>query len=73
MGKLTDLTREQRFLLEWLAKEDSSALGECEGSALNTLIERGYATIGPMPDGHPRQYARVKVTETGFEMLKQER
>lgn len=32
-------------LLQWLAKEDCSAFGECCGSTLNSLVLQGKAQI----------------------------
>jgi hypothetical protein len=52
----------ERFLLEWLSKEDTSALGECKGSALSQLIEHGYARIINPTAG---DYARVMLTDVG--------
>jgi len=53
------------FLLEWLAKEETSALGECDGKALERLVERGFAVITPPPCGKDRLYSRVSLTDKG--------
>lgn len=53
------------FLLEWLSKEDSSAYGECRGEALDRLIGKGFAEVGPTPPGLDKNYARVRLTEAG--------
>lgn len=37
------LTKAQRFLLEWLSREDWSAYGECCGRDLDHLLREGLA------------------------------
>lgn len=54
-------------LLEWLAREDSSALGECKGAALDVLIDYGLATI---IDPQRGDFARVRVTAEGHAELR---
>ena len=61
------LTSQEKFLLEWLGKEDNSAYGECYGSALNVLINCGLAQTSETP---PSDYSRVSLTDAGFVMLK---
>lgn len=67
--KLTDLTSQEKFLLEWLGKEDSSALGECEGQSLTVLTNLGLASIGATPLGRHPHYSRVALTEAGRALL----
>jgi hypothetical protein len=62
------LTSGERFLLEWLAKEDSSALGECEGADLAHLEQMALVVIQPV-EGKHRHYSRVSVTEPGLAAL----
>ncbi len=62
------LTAEEFFILHWLAKEVSSAYGECCGKSLDTLIKRGFAKTGP--PGDPAPYHRVSLTEAGFAEVK---
>jgi len=57
------LSGEERLLLKWLSKEDSSAYGECSGYALNTLINTGLAQANENP---PSDYARVSLTRAGW-------
>ncbi len=61
------LSHPEAFLLRWLAREDTSALGECSGAVLEVLFERGLAGIvspGPVND-----YSRVAVTDAGWKVL----
>lgn len=64
------LSDEEFFVLDWLGRDDSSALGECNGAGLSGLIDKGLAEIGPQPKYHtdPR-YRRVWVTEAGRSRL----
>ncbi|GAA5544237.1 MULTISPECIES: hypothetical protein [Hyphomicrobiales] len=57
------------FLLVWLSKEESSAYGECRGEALDRLIAKGFAEVGPTPPGRDKNYARVRLTDAGREAL----
>lgn len=65
------LTRSQRFVLEWLSKADSSALGECKGADLDELVSRGLAWIAPIADGADRDYARVSITVLGASVARE--
>ncbi len=56
------LTSEERFVLDWLAKEDFSLFGECEGQALTVLINCGLAEVTEKERGG---WAKVAVTEAG--------
>lgn len=64
-GVSEPLTSQERFLLEWLGKEESSALGECSGCDLDVLINRGFAVIAPAPEGQHRHFGRVSLTDAG--------
>lgn len=65
--KKPQLTSMERFLLEWLSKDDSSNLyGECEGQALDVLVNLGLAKIGPTPAGRHPHYRRVSLTDAGI-------
>ncbi len=59
------LTKDERLVLEWLAKEDSSAYGECHGAALDGLVEKGFAILHRDRLGRGKEYDRVTVTESG--------
>lgn len=63
------LTEHERFLLEWLAKENASPYGECRGKALDRLVALGLAWIAPVPDGVDSNYADVSVTVAGRKAL----
>ncbi|QXV73549.1 hypothetical protein [Rhizobium phage RHph_X2_30] len=62
---LPTLTSGERSLLEWLSKEESSSLGECDGGDLTHLVQLGLAEIGQSPPGMHRHYSRVRLTEAG--------
>lgn len=61
------LSQSERFLLEWLSKEDFSQFGECKGADLIALTYHGFAQIGPIPLGcTDPNYRLVSLTEAGF-------
>jgi hypothetical protein len=60
--RVEGLTKAQRFVLEWLSKEDSSAYGECRGSDLDALLSAGLAKVRNRERG---DYARVELTDAG--------
>lgn len=62
------LTDDQRFVLQWLAIEDESALGECRGAALSTLVAKGFAEISNAARG---DWAGVSITPRGLDALAQ--
>lgn len=64
------LTSEERFLLEWLSKEDFSSHGECRGSALSALVNYGLAHVGKDAGDRGEDYAPVSLTEAGRALLK---
>lgn len=59
------MTKEELFVLDWLGKEDTSAYGECKGSALDALVVAGLAQVGPSQAGRSDDYRRVWLTEAG--------
>lgn len=61
-SKEDELSKDEHMVLAWLAKEDSSALGECQGETLHKLIARGFAAI---------EGDRVYATDAGLAWLKQ--
>lgn len=65
------LTSQEKFLLDWLSKEDFSSYGECEGSSLNVLINCGLAQVGRDAAGRGGSYAPVSLTEAGWALLRQ--
>lgn len=60
-SKEDELSKDEHMVLAWLAKEDSSALGECQGETLDKLIARGFAAI---------EGDRVYATDAGLAWLK---
>lgn len=65
---MAKLGKNEWFLLEWLSKEDSSAYGECNGPALDKLVDEGIAELGPVP-ARGADYRRVWLTDYGWEVL----
>lgn len=55
----------ERFLIGWLALEEWSALGECEGAALSHLALLGLVEYGHAPPYTGR--TGVRLTAKGFE------
>lgn len=55
------------YLLEWLAKEETSSYGECMGADLDHLMEEGLAEFAETaPPGLTIGYARVRLTRHGI-------
>lgn len=65
----TTLTKNERFVLEWLAKEDDSLYGEARGKAYDALLELGLVEVC-YRDRRGEDYNRVRLTEAGFAYLK---
>jgi hypothetical protein len=65
------MKKEQIYLLKWLAKEDSSALGECFGSSFDYLYAEGYVTVKYDVRPNYKEYSRVSLTEKGWEKVKE--
>ena len=77
-----DLTPSERFILDWLSKQDFSQYGECRGRTLDRLIQRGLAQIhGPGEHQHfiandhagtqGMMYRAVSLTDAGRAALKE--
>lgn len=66
-----DLGKDAARVLAWLAKEDSSAYGECHGPALDKLVAERLAMVAD-PGGPPRDigYSRVFLTDRGHAVAK---
>jgi hypothetical protein len=62
-------TSSQHHLLEWLAKEDHSAYGECKGRDLDRLFDLGLARV-VITDQRGQDFNRVGLTDKGFEEAK---
>ena len=69
-----ELTPSERFLLDWLSKEDFSQYGECHGRTLDRLIERGLAQLHGeetetqntfIAKGHGIMFRAVSLTDAG--------
>jgi hypothetical protein len=67
---MTELTSDEHFLLDWLAKEDHSAYGECRGRALDRLLDAGLARTVHVDD-HDINYNRVALTAMGVSLLRE--
>jgi hypothetical protein len=65
------LMSQEKFLLDWLSKEDFSSLGECEGQSLTVLINCGLAQVGRDALGRRGLSAPVSLTEAGWALLRQ--
>lgn len=65
-----ELAQNERRVLDWLAKEESSALGECKGPDLDRIVALGLASISPAPAGQDADYSRVSLTAAGHELAK---
>lgn len=65
---LADLSPEERFLLGWLAKEDESTLGECQGKSLSALVGMALAEIEEVPAAGLAEYGAVTLTERGRQL-----
>jgi hypothetical protein len=73
-----ELTRKQRNLLRWLAREDASRYGECHGPDLDALHAAGFVrtwTADPNTDVWPPPSLRhaVSVTAAGIEYIQARR
>lgn len=62
------LSQSQRFLLEWLSREDWSQKGECKGADLDALYGHDLIKEGPQ---NPRgdDYRLVGLNPEGFVVL----
>lgn len=60
------MTKSQRFILEWLNKEDWSSYGECQGTDLDALLAAGFVRLAHTP---PTGYTGVAVTDDGRKAL----
>lgn len=68
------ITQDEISILEWLSREDSSALGECQGAILDSLKAKGFATWDESTQPpNLKEYCRVSVTDLGWSILKQDR
>jgi len=70
---MADLTASERLLLDWLAADDGQ-YGECFGRTLDSLIAKGFATVGDAQSGLNNgfiakgtdiMYRTVSITEAG--------
>ena len=64
-----EYSKDEKQLLEWLSKEESSALGECYSKALWHLVGEGLAEVAPAV-GRSWGFARVSLTPEGWEVFK---
>lgn len=66
LEQLAHETAPLHWLIAWLAKEDSSAYGECMGEDYDRLLFLDLVTKPIAPAGRPIEYARVSLTEKGY-------
>lgn len=75
---MADLSSAERGLLQWLSTSEYSQYGECYGSALDSLIARGYAQVhapgehqsGFIAHGMGQMYSAVSLTDAGRALAK---
>lgn len=81
MSDTQELTQTERFLLEWLAKDDGQ-YGECHGPTLDRLVAAGLAKVngeesglrnGFIAKGTSLMYRPVSITDAGLAMLDRNR
>jgi hypothetical protein len=79
---IEQLTKDERFLLEWLSKEDFSQYGECHGKSLDGLIAKGLAQLHGaeternntfIAKGDGIMFRAVSLTEKGWGLIKEMR
>jgi hypothetical protein len=64
--QLAHETEARHFLIRWLAQEDSSVYGECNGKDFDALLFLDLVTKPVAPAGRPIEYARVSLTDKGY-------
>ena len=76
--KLAELTKEERFLLEWLRSDDGQ-YGECHGKTLDSLLAKGFAVVqgvesglnnGFIAKGTDIMFRAVSITDAGRAALR---
>ena len=74
---MTDLTKDELFLLDWL-KTDDGQYGECHGKALDGLVAKGLAVVGGgetgirngfIAKGTGMMYRAVSITDAGRDLV----
>jgi hypothetical protein len=85
MTTLSELSEDEKNLLEWLSQEDTSQYGECYGKSLDTLIAKGYAFVHGEESGMLNNFIAkkagpdnlmfraVSLTPAGMELAKEMR
>lgn len=63
-----EYSKDERQLLEWLSKEELSALGECYCKPLWHLVGEGLVSVTPAL-GRSWGYARVALTPEGWQVF----
>ncbi len=69
---MAGLTANERFLLEWLSKEDASSRGECSGPSLNNLMAFGLVETSA-EDARGPDYDAIRCTEAGYALARENR
>ena len=77
---MTELSADERFLLQWLSEADTSQYGECFGKALDRLVELDLAQIHGeetetensfIAKGRGIMFRAVSLTERGWALKEQ--
>ena len=78
---MSNLTSSEKFLLDWLSREDFSQYGECHGKDLDALVAKGLVQVHGedsgwnntfIAKGRDIMFRAVSLTEAGWEARKQE-
>jgi hypothetical protein len=78
---MTDITPSEKWMLEWLSKEDFSQYGECYGRTLEALIARGFVQVHGeetetnntfIAKGHGIMFRAVSLTDAGRAAVKEQ-
>jgi hypothetical protein len=79
---MSDLTHEERDLLDWLSREDFSQYGECYGKSLDRLMALGLAQLHGeetetqncfIAKGRGIMFRAVSLTQAGFQKAREQR
>ena len=70
MSALVELVESERFLLDWLSKEDWSSYGECHGKDFDRLQALGLVERKPSNRSHFHEhYDLCRLTDAGWTAL----
>lgn len=66
---IAQLSGSEKFIIQWLAKEDRNSLGECESLEQRVLVNMGLAKIEEVEGVH-RGFWNIYCTPLGYEVAK---